>query len=142
VVEPRWLTRRIVDAIHSELLLEHGGAAGDRAGGDELLESALARPKNRLAYEPDSDLATLAAAYLFGLVKNHGYVDGNKRVAFAAAATFLLLNGQRLTASETEAYDAVIATVERRLTEQDIADWLRTKYGARPPGLIRLGKTE
>ena len=123
--EPRWLTRWIVDAIHSELLLEHGGAAGVRAGGDDLLESALARPKNRLAYEPDSDLATLAAAYLFGLVKNHGYVDGNKRVGFAAAATFLLLNGLRLTASEADAYEAVIGAVEGRRTEADIANWLR-----------------
>jgi death on curing protein len=125
VGEPRWLTRLIVDAIHSELLLEHGGAAGITAGGDDLLESALARPKNRLAYEPDSDLGTLAAAYLFGLVKNHGYVDGNKRVGFAAAATFLLLNGLRLTASEADAYDAVIGAVEGSRTESDIADWLR-----------------
>lgn len=123
--KPRWLTRPIVDAIHSELLLEHGGAAGITAGGEDLLESALARPKNRLAYEPDSDLATLAAAYLFGLVKNHSYVDGNKRVGFAAAATFLLLNGLRLTASEADAYDAVIGAVEGSRTESDIADWLR-----------------
>jgi death on curing protein len=125
VGEPRWLTRLIVDTIHSELLLEHGGAAGIAAGGDDLLESALARPKNRLAYEPDSDLATLAAAYLFGLVKNHAYVDGNKRVGFAAAATFLRLNGLRLTASEANAYDAVIGTVEGSRTEPDIARWFR-----------------
>ena len=123
--EPRWLTRVIVDAIHSELLLEHGGAPGVRGGGDDLLESALARPQNRLAYEPDSDLAALAAAYLFGLVKNHGYVDGNKRVGFAAAATFLLLNGWRLNAAEADAYDAVLGATEGRLTESDIADWLR-----------------
>lgn len=88
--EPRWLTRLIVDTIHSELILEHGGAAGVAAGGDDLLESALARPRNRLAYEPGSDLATLAAAYLFGLVKNHVYLDGNKRGSFAVAATFEL----------------------------------------------------
>jgi death on curing protein len=125
VGEPRWLTRLIVDAIHSELLLEHGGAAGIAAGGDDLLESALARPRNRLAYEPDSDLATLAAAYLFGLVKNHAYMDGNKRVGFAAAATFLWLNGWRLTASESDAYVAVIGTVEGSRTESEIADWLR-----------------
>jgi death-on-curing protein len=130
VREPRWLSRWIVDTIHSELLLEHGGAPGVRAGGDDLLESALARPKNRLAYEPTSDLATLAAAYLFGLVKNHGYVDGNKRVAFAAAATFLLLNGLRLIASETDAYDAVIATVEDRLTEPGLAGWFRANSEA------------
>jgi len=123
--EPRWLTRLIVDTIHSELILEHGGAPGIAAGGDDLLESALARPKNRLAYEPGSDLAALAAAYLFGLVKNHAYVDGNKRVGFAAAATFLWLNGLRLTASESEAYDAVIGTVEGSRTESELADWLR-----------------
>src|SRR4051812_49456951 len=115
----------MVDAIHSELLLEHGGAAGITAGGNDLLESALARPRNRLAYEPDPDLATLAAAYLFGLVKNHGYVDGNKRVGFAAAATFLLLNGLRLTASEAGSYGAVIGAVEGSRTELAIADWLR-----------------
>ncbi|HEY2295853.1 MAG TPA: type II toxin-antitoxin system death-on-curing family toxin, partial [Thermoanaerobaculia bacterium] len=90
-----------------------------------LVESVLARPKNRLAYEPDSDLATLAAAYLFGLVKNHAYVDGNKRVGFAAAATFQRLNGLRLTASESDAYDAVIEVVEGSRTESDLARWLR-----------------
>jgi death on curing protein len=86
---------------------------------------SLACRKNRLAYEPGSDLTTLAAAYLFGLVKNHGYVDGNKRVGFAAAGTFLLLNGLRLTASEADAYDAVMGAVEGRRTESDIAEWLR-----------------
>lgn len=125
MAEPRWLTRSMVDAIHSELLLEHGGAAGITAGGNDLLESALARPRNRLVYEPDSDLATLAAAYLFSLVKNHSYVDGNKRVGFAAAATFLLLNGLRLTAPEADAYDAVIGAVEGSRTKADIADWIR-----------------
>src|SRR3954470_12781691 len=104
--EPRWLTRLIVDTIHSELILEHGGAPGIAAGGDDLLESALARPKNRLAYEPGSDLAALAAAYLFGLVKNHAYVDGNKRGGFAAAATFLWLNGFRLAGAGCSAYEA------------------------------------
>ena len=123
--EPRWLTRRVVDIIHFELLQEHGGALGVREGGDELIESALARPRNRFAYEPGSDLAVLGAAYLFGLVKNHGYVDGNKRVAFACATTFLRLNGVRLTASEPEAYDAVIGVVEGRYTEEDLAAWIR-----------------
>jgi death-on-curing protein len=65
------------------------------------------------------------SAYLFGLDKNHGYVDGNKRVAFAGAATFLLLNGFRLTASEPETYDAVIGVVEGRYSEEDLAVWLR-----------------
>jgi len=123
--EPRWLTRLMLDAIHAELLMEHGGAPGVRAGGDDLIESALSRPQNRHAYEPESDLCTLAAAYLFGLVKNHGYVDGNKRVGFAAAATFLLLNGLRLIASEADAYDVVIKLAEGSLSEAELAGWLR-----------------
>lgn len=123
--EPRWLTRLIIDTLHSELLLEHGGSPGIRDGGEDLIESALARPRNRLAYKPDADLADLAAAYLFGLAKNHGFVDGNKRIGFAAAATFLLLNGLRLTASEADAYDTVIGLVEGRLSEEDVAGWMR-----------------
>jgi len=122
---PRWLTRLVADAIHSELLLEHGGAPGIRHGGEEMIESALARPKNRLAYEPESDLADLAAAYLFGFIKTHGYVDGNKRVGFASAATFLLLNGTRLTAPEADAFERVLGLLEGRFTEAEIAGWIR-----------------
>lgn len=123
--EPRWLSRMLVDVIHSELLAEHGGATGVRAGGDELIESALERPRNQFAYDEAADLASLAGAYLFGLTKNHGYVDGNKRIGFACAATFLRLNGQRLTASEVAAYDAVIGVVENRYSEADLASWIR-----------------
>jgi death on curing protein len=123
--EPKWLSRQIVDLIHQELVAEHGGAHGVRAEGEGLIESALARAQQRYAYAPDSDLAALSAAYLFGLGKNHGYIDGNKRVAFAAAATFLLLNGVRLTASEIEAYEVVIGLIESRYDEEEIAAWIR-----------------
>jgi death-on-curing protein len=123
MMEPRWLTHLIVDVIHSEMLREHGGAPGVRQGSDDLIESALARPRNRV---PESDSPVLAAAYLAGLAKNHGYVDGNKRVGFACAATFLRLNGLRLTASEPEAYDAVVGLVEGRYSEEQIAAWIRT----------------
>jgi death-on-curing protein len=126
VEEPRWLSRPLLDVIHSELLQDHGGASGVRAGGDDLIESALARAQNRYAYVPESGLAALVAAYLFGLTRNHGYVDGNKRVGFAAAATFLVLNGVRLTASEIEAYNSVIGVVEGCHSEDDVADWIRT----------------
>lgn len=124
--EPRWLSRLIVDVIHSELLQEHGGATGIRTGGDDLIESALTRPQNRYAYAPESDLPTLAAAYVFWLTRNHGYIDGNKRVGFAATATFLLLNGARLTATEVEAYDLVVGVVEGRYSEEDVALSIRS----------------
>ena len=122
---PRWLTRQMIDTMHSELLLEHGGSSGVRDGGGDLIESALARPRNRHAYEPASDLADLSAAYLFGLVKNHGFVDGNKRIGFAAAATFLLFNGQHLLAAEAEAYEVVIGIAEGRHSEEEVARWIR-----------------
>ncbi len=120
---PRWLTRLMVDTIHAELLHEHGGSPGVRD--EDLIESALARPVHRHHYEPTRDPAELAAAYLFGLVKNHGYVDGNKRVGFAAAAVFLLLNGWVLTASEMEAYDVVMGVAAGTFSEADLVVWFR-----------------
>jgi death on curing protein len=111
------------DVIHSELLSEHGGARGIRAGGEELIEAAIARPRDNLAY--DADAATLAAACLFGLVRNHGCVDGTRRVAFACAATFLRLDGRRLAAPEPDAYDAVVGLIEGRYTEERLASWIR-----------------
>jgi death-on-curing protein len=109
--------------MHAELILEHGGAAGVRLGGDDLIESALARPWHRYTYE-NAGLAELATAYLFGLAKNHGYLDGNKRIAFAAAVSFLDMNGVGLIAKEADAYACVIALVEGRLTEQDVVQWI------------------
>ncbi len=111
--------------IHHELIAGHGGSPGVRAGGDGLIDSALLRPRQCFDYEPESDLATMAAAYLFGLAKNRRYVDGNKRVAFAVAVTFLLLNGLRLSAEEAEAYDVVMGVAEGRLSEAWLAEWFR-----------------
>ena len=120
---PRWLTRRMLDVIHDAQLREHGGTSGVRDEG--LLESALARPQQKWTYADKPDLATLAAAYVFGLVKNHGYIDGNKRVGFMAAYVFLGLNGHDLELDEAE----VAATIERaaagRIGENALADWLR-----------------
>jgi len=121
--EPRWLTRRLLDVLHDAQLREHGGAPGVRDDG--MLESALARPRHKLAYTELPDLATLAAAYAFGLARNHGYVDGNKRTAFIAAYVFLGLNGFDLEAEEP----GVVTTMERvadgRLVEKRLADWIR-----------------
>lgn len=121
--EPIWLSRQIVEMIHADLLDEHGGAPGIRD--DDLIESALARPVNRYGYHTSSDLADLAAGYLYGLVRNHGYIDGNKRVGFAAAATFLLLNDQELHASEPEAYDVVVGVASGEVSETAISEWIR-----------------
>src|SRR5947209_5104893 len=119
--EPTWLTRRMLDALHDAQLREHGGSPGVRDGG--LLESALARPRHKWAYASRPDLAMLAAAYAFGLAKNHGYVDGNKRVAFVAAYVFLGLNGQDLEASEPDVVTTMERVADGRLKEAALAEW-------------------
>jgi death-on-curing protein len=120
---PRWLTKPIVLALQRAQLAEHGGSPGLRDEG--LLESALARAEQKLAYEPASDLATLAAAYGFGLARNHAFVDGNKRAAFMAMYVFLGLNGYDLEAPEPE----VVRTIERlasgKVSERQLAEWVR-----------------
>ena len=121
--EPLWLDRRAIIAFHSESLAEHGGSSGIRDEG--LLDSALARPKNQITYAAESDIAKLAAAYGFGLAKNHAFVDGNKRIAFIAAATFLRLNGYRLTSSRMEEIQTMLAVAAGELTEEAFATWIR-----------------
>lgn len=121
--EPIWLSGELLNHLHSQLIREHGGSYGIRDEG--LIDSALMRPRNRWEYEADVDLPDLAAAYAFGLAKNHGYVDGNKRVAFAAAGVFLIANGLRLMASEGEAYAVMIDLASGELSEEDLARWLR-----------------
>lgn len=122
-----WLRREALTALHAEQLAEHGGAAGVRDRG--LLESALARPENLAAYgEPD--VFDLAAAYAFGIVKNHPFVDGNKRTGFQAAATFLLLNGQMLTASDQGVVETVLGLAAGEVNEEDFAQWLRANCEA------------
>src|ERR1700754_1054448 len=91
--EPVWVDRHVLELLHSESIAEHGGADGLRGGG--VFESSLARPQNLFAYEAVADVDRLAASYIFGLAKNHAFVDGNKRVAFIAGGLFLRLNGWR-----------------------------------------------
>ena len=118
----RWIDKRLLQLLHDESLALHGGASGMRDAG--LLDSALARPLNLVAYgEPD--LAKLAAAYGFGLAKNHPFIDGNKRTAFLAVGLFLRLNGHRLTATQTDATLTVLQTAASEITEPAFADWLR-----------------
>ena len=118
----RWVDRRALLLLHAESLAEHGGRAGLRDEG--LLDSALARPLNLVAYgEPD--FADLAASYAFGLAKNHPFVDGNKRAAILSAGLFLALNGFRLTASQVDATQAMLALAAGELSEEAFARWLR-----------------
>jgi len=125
----RFVSRRALLLLHDESLAEHGGGAGIRDEG--LLDSALARPHNLIAYG-DPDAAALAAAYAFGLARNHPFVDGNKRVAFLAAGLFLALNGLRLHATQADATVTMLALAAGDLGEDDYAEWLRAH--ARPRG--------
>jgi death on curing protein len=116
----------VVLAIHRRQLAEHGGAGGIRDRG--LLDSALARPKNRRAYsEQEPDFAALAASYAFGLCRNHPFVDGNKRVAYVVCRTFLLLNGFEVEASREEKYLTFLKLAEGTLPEEDLSAWLRER---------------
>ena len=121
--EPVWVPRLVVEAVHWDQLREHGGLAGVRD--DNALESALARPQQRWSYQPDSDLAALAAAYAFGLSQNHPYLDGNKRVAFVAMVVFLGLNGWAFEAPEAEVVVAMLALAAGELSEDDLAGWVQ-----------------
>lgn len=114
--------RQFVEAMHAEQLRQHGGAPGLRDEG--MLESALSRPLQKAAYgEPD--VFELAAAYLFGLVKNHPFVDGNKRIAFAAADTFLVFNGFSIETTSEELIQLVVLTADGTISETGVADFLR-----------------
>jgi death on curing protein len=118
----RWISKPALLLLHGESLAEHGGAAGLRDEG--LLDSALARPLNLLAYgQPDH--ADLAASYGVGLAKNHAFVDGNKRAAFLAVGLFLHLNGYRLKASQAEATLTMLAVAAGDISEAAFAAWLR-----------------
>ena len=117
-----WIDRRALLLLHGESLVLHGGAPGIRDEG--LLDSALARPENLAAYG-QPDVFDCAAAYAFGLAKNHPFIDGNKRAAFLGAGMFLRLNGFRLTATQHEATLTMLALAASDITEAAYADWLR-----------------
>jgi len=119
-----WVREDIVLAVHLRQLAEHGGGEGLRDEG--LLQSALARPQNLLAYgAPPPDFASLAAAYAYGIARNHPFVDGNKRTALIIARLFLLLNGMDLVATQEEKYSTFLALAAGELSEEDLANWVR-----------------
>jgi death-on-curing protein len=120
--EPFWLTRRMVIAIHDEQLSIHGGASGLRDEG--MLDSALDRPKNKSAYE-NADLVELAAAYAFGIARNHPFVDGNKRTSLLALYTFLGVNGVDFVVPEAQAAAIVLSLAAGEVSEQSLVRWIR-----------------
>lgn len=121
-----WIAPEVAVAAHGEQLAEHGGPAGVRDAG--ALESAMMRPRN-LALYGEPDVAALAAAYGFGIARNHPFVDGNKRTAAVMMETFLVLNGCTLAATDAELVVAMLALAAGELSEEELADWLREHGG-------------
>jgi death-on-curing protein len=120
--EPMWVMQELVLAVHQMLVAEHGGIPGIRD--QALLDSALARPQQKATYESDTDIFELAAAYSYGLARNHPFVDGNKRIALTIAAVFLELNGFTLNAPEAEAVIMYQRLAAGELEEDELAEWL------------------
>lgn len=119
---PVWVRRDVVIAFHDRLLAEHGGSSGIRDEG--LLDSALGKPQNLFAYgKPDR--FELAASYAFGLVKNHPFIDGNKRIGFATGSLFLNLNGYRFVATEVDVVLRTLALAAGEMSEAAYAGWLK-----------------
>lgn len=121
--EPIWIDERDALTVHDRLLAKHGGAAGIRDEG--MLKSALARPQQHFAYAEAADIIEMATAYTAGIVRNHPFVDGNKRTGFVVGILFLELNGYRLTASEEEAAQAVFNLAAGALDEIGYVAFLR-----------------
>ena len=126
----RWITKAGLLILHDESIREHGGSRGMRDEG--LLESALARPQNIALYEEHVSLWRLAAAYAYGIAKNHPFIDGNKRAAFMAMNLFLEKNGWSLTAGEADATLTLLKLAASQLTEGELAAWIESHLAQRP----------
>ena len=134
-----WIGKALLLAVHARQLAEHGGMGGVRD--ETLLDSSLARPRQREAYgDPPPDLADLAASLAYGLARNHPFVDGNKRIAAVACETFLRLNGVDLMADDLELYPVYIALATGELSEADFAAWLRPRLAPRAPSGVNEPK--
>ena len=119
-----WVLDEVVFALHDQQLAEHGGLSGIRDPG--AVQSALARPRNLASNEGCDDVARLAAAYACGIVKNHGFLNGNKRTALVTADLFLILNGYQLISSPAENVMTILALAEGSLTEDELTAWVRS----------------
>jgi death-on-curing protein len=127
--KPVWIDERDALALHGRLLALHGGAAGLRDDG--LLKSALARAQQHFAYAESADIVDMAAAYTAGIVRNHPFVDGNKRTGFVVGILFLELNGYRFTASEEDAAQAVLGLAAGSIDETGYGSFLRGNVARR-----------
>lgn len=123
--EPTWLSRMVMDAIHADQLREHGGLTGLRD--ENLLESALARPRQAWHYATTTDVPALAAAYACGFVRNHPYRDGNKRIGFLAMVTFLGVNGYAFEGTDEDVVTQFVALAAGKVSEKDLSAWLRRR---------------
>ncbi len=119
-----WVMDEIVLSIHEEQLSEHSGLAGIRDL--NAVQSALARPRDLANYEDCNDVAQLAAAYTFGIAKNHGFADGNKRTALVVADLFLMLNGYELTSSASENVLTILGVADGSISKDELAAWVRS----------------
>jgi death on curing protein len=123
VKEPVWILKTAVLAAHSLQLAEHGGPDGIRD--ETLLDSALAKPQNVFAYEPDANIFRLAASYAVGIARNHPFVDGNKRTALAVSTAFMVLNGWDLVAPREDLYSVFLGVPDGSIQEGRLAEWLK-----------------
>jgi death-on-curing protein len=124
--DPIWISESLAMAIHARQVVEHGGLDGVRDPG--LLDSALARPRQKFAYvDPTPDLPALAASYAYGIARNHPFLDGNKRTAAVVCEVFLALNCLRLDATDLELYPLFLGLAEGRVSEDELAEFLRSR---------------
>jgi death on curing protein len=130
MAEYRWLGRELILAIHEEQLAQHGSGIGICDEG--LIDSALGRPQNPAAYNPDTDLCDLAASYPYGIAKNRPFIDGNKRTAYVAMELFLIEHGMVLTAEDGDAVLAFLALAAGEIGEEQLAEWIRRNKATLP----------
>jgi death on curing protein len=128
VKQPIWIDERDALALHARLLALDGGSPGVRS--DALLQSALARPRQVFAYAGKPDIIDLAVAYTAGIIRNHPFIDGNKRTGFLVGVLFLELNGHRFTATEEDATQAIFGLAAGELDEPSFSSWLRANVAS------------
>lgn len=127
--DPIWIDKELAIAIHRRQLAEHGGQDGVRDEG--LLDSALARPRHLFAYtNPTPDVPTLAAAYAFGIAKNHAFIDGNKRTAYVVCRTFLILNAYDFSVDRVARYEMIVKLAAGEIDQDELAIWMRVSTRA------------